>query len=574
MPHSPTGECARQTAPLGCNVSAPSCVLISLLDSRLPPSHHSQPPAGAAPPPPPRADRDLLLAQLQAALESTTDAILVVDLEGRIQMFNRLFAEISGLPDDVLNRRDDALAVRHVLEKIANPESFLAGIEAMTTQPHVEGSDTVRFKDGRVFERFSRPQWMDGVPVGRVWSFRDVTQRVRDEEHRALLESYLREARKMESLGTLAGGVAHDFNNLLSGICGYAEIARERVAADHPAAPCLAQILHLGQRARDVVRQILTFSRRTAGEYKPIDLGHTVAGALGLSRFSLPDGAELQTQFEPHCPPVAADATQIHQALLNLCTNAAHALPPTGGRVQVSVARASLPARLAATEPVLARRPVVRLSVADNGCGIDPAILDRIFEPFFTTKEPGKGTGLGLAVVHGIVGAHGGAVDVRSQRGLGTTFDLYFPALPEAIAAPPETSDSAPPLGRHESILWVDDNPAAGTVVEELLRLLHYEVTYCQSGEEALAHFRSRPQAFAMLITDLAMPGLGGEELARAVLSLRPDLPVLVMTGLMEPRQQAALQQAGVREILFKPVPRTDLARAVARHLIPPPARV
>lgn len=513
------------------------------------------------------------LAQIQATLESTTDGILTIDSAGRIQSYNRRFAEMWHLPEAVLATHDDDLALSHALPQLQDPEAFLAQVRELYARPLAESFDTLLLKDGRTFERFSRPQILNGAPAGRVWSFRDVTARVRAEEQRARLEASLRLAKRLESLGTLAGGVAHDFNNLLGGMCGYVEITKERLPEDHAVQPTLGLALELGQRARELMRKILTFSQQTESDFRTVDLAAVVAEGLSLSRFTLPAGAELHTHFASHCPRIAADATQLHQVVLNLCTNAAHALPDQGGRIDVTVATAPLPPSLAVAHPLLADGPVVRLAVTDNGCGMDAATLERIFEPFFTTKGPGKGTGLGLSVVHGIVSAHSGAIDVRSERGRGTTFELYFPALKVEMPTGSDAASADQARGFEETILWVDDNPATGQVIEHLLITSGFHVVYCNSSPDALARFQAAPDQFDLLLTDLSMPDLDGQGLAQAVLAIRPNLPVLVVTGMVDAEQVEALQAAGISAVIFKPVRREDLARSIAAHLPPRGAR-
>ncbi len=496
-------------------------------------------------------------------IEMSGDAVFLVDLTGRIRTANATAARMHGFTVDELT------AMR--ISELDTPESarlapgrlarLLAG-EAMTFEV------THRRKDGSVFPLDVIASAVRINNENFVLAFdRDITARKAVEDRRVLLEASLRESKKMESLGTLAGGVAHDFNNLLTGMCGYVEIARERLPAGHAGRKWLEQTLELGNHARDLIRQILTFSQQTISEIRPLDLSTVVAGVQNLSRFTLPAGAQLRSQLDTDCPPIAADQTQLHQVVLNLCTNASHALPAVGGQITLSVANGSLPERLAAAQPALADRPLVRLSVADNGCGMDAATLERIFEPFFTTKESGKGTGLGLAVVHGIVGAHGGVIDVRSQPGAGTTFDIFFPALPVSAHPFPAKPEARPARGHQEAILWVDDNDATGEVIAHLLGLLNYQVTHLKVGAEALAAFTAAPNSYAMLITDLAMPGLDGEALARAAREVRPDLPVLVVTGMIEPTRQATLREAGIREIIFKPVTLIELGLVVARHL-------
>jgi PAS domain S-box-containing protein len=499
----------------------------------------------------------------RALFEMSGDAVFLIDANGRIREANATAARMHGYTVDELTamRITELDTPESAQQSPARVKEILAGKSLTFEVQH-------RRKDGSHFtlEVTASPVHLNGEVFVLAFD-RDITARVRAEAQRAQLESSLRLAKRLEAIGTLAGGVAHDFNNLLGGMCGYVEIVKDRLPGDHTVQPTLGQALELGQRARELMRKILTFSQQTDSDFKCVDLATVVAEGLSLSRFTLPGAAELHTAFAPGCPAIAADPTQIHQVVLNLCTNAAHALPDRGGRIDVSVASVPLPEPLALAHPLLAEGAVVRLAVTDNGCGMDAATQERIFEPFFTTKEAGKGTGLGLSVVHGIVSAHRGAIAVQSVRGRGTTFELYFPALP---AAAPDAPGAVPPRGYEETILWVDDNPATGQVIEHLLILSGFHVVHCNSASDALARCRAAPDSFDLLLTDLAMPDLNGEELARAVRALRPDLPVLVVTGMVEPAQADALADAGVREIVFKPVRREDLARVIARHL---PAR-
>jgi PAS domain S-box-containing protein len=512
--------------------------------------------------------RDHLLAITRATLESTADGILVVDQRGKIVTYNRLFAQMWRLPDALLASSDDQLILHHALAQVLKPDQYLARVNDLYAQPLEESFDTIHLVDGRTFERYSRPQFVADQPAGRVWSFRDVTARLRAERERQKLEESLRQSQKFESLGTLAGGIAHDFNNILTGIFGFIELTRHDLPPDHPTQEWLNQTLITGQRAKELVRQILTFSRRTEGERHPTQLAPIVAEALRLLRSTLPSNVELASSFARSCPMVMADATQIHQVVLNLCTNAWHALPPRGGRIAVTVESCQPSAELIAANPALGPGLCTRLSIADNGSGMDPATLSRIFEPFFTTKETGQGTGLGLAVVHGIVGSHRGAIDVQSAPGKGTTFELYFPGIEAEPPIAHQPLAEEPPRGQGQSILWVDDDEASNLAVERMLRSLGYRVTTCLHAEEGLAQFHVAPMAFDLLVTDLSMPGMNGGELTEKVLALRPGLPVLMISGFVDPRQQASLLRSGVTAILHKPVTRAELAQAVTRLLM------
>ncbi|MSU51238.1 MAG: PAS domain S-box protein [Opitutus sp.] len=510
--------------------------------------------------------RDQLLALTQATLESTTDGILVVDAHGRMQTFNRMFCEMWHVSGEILAARDDARALHWALDQLSEPDKFLDKVQSLYADPLAESFDTLHFKDGRVFERFSRPQITNGSPSGRVWSFRDVTARVRTERERAALEKSLRQAQKMESLGTLAGGIAHDFNNILAGMFGSIELARLKLPAAHPAQKWINQAMASAQRAKNLVRQILTFGRHSVTERTPVALGAVAGEALALLRSTFPPGVVLTTRLDPTCAPVLADANQIHQVIVNLCTNAWHALPESGGHIHVTLAPCEITAELTRFQPELKAGDGVRLTVTDDGHGMEAATISRIFDPFFTTKEPGHGTGLGLAIVHGIVAGHGAAITVSSAPGKGTTFDVFFPAItaPPLPAEPPAPDASR---GNGEHLLIVDDDEAGLEATGHVLKSLGYHVTACTRPAEALKRFTATPDDFALVITDLAMPGISGDKMTTLLLQIRPTLPVLVISGLAEPQRQDELQRLGARETLLKPFTISELAATVARNV-------
>jgi len=283
-------------------------------------------------------------------------------------------------------------------------------------------------------------------------------------------------------------------------------------------------------------------------------------------RSTLPAKVELGSRLERACPAVLADATQIHQIVMNLCTNAWHALPDRGGRIFITLEPATVPVDLARAYPALDGAPAVCLTVADNGSGIDPAALPRIFEPFFTTKEVGKGTGLGLAVVHGIVGAHDGAISVQSVVGAGTTFRVFFPAL-SALPAPASPAPPLAPAGRGQHILWIDDDLATNLAIARTLESLGYRVTACRRPTEGVEKFTAAPSDFDLVLTDLSMPEMGGDEIIASLHRLAPNVPMLVITGFVEPRERDALLALGARDVLHKPLTRDELAAAIARHV-------
>jgi PAS domain S-box-containing protein len=422
-----------------------------------------------------------------------------------------------------------------------------------------------RTKDGRVFPiDVSLSPLQSGGEVRIVAAVRDITAQLKAAEDLKRSEAQLRQAQKMESLGTLAGGIAHDFNNILTGILGHAQLAIEDLPADHPARPWMDGIVSSGARAKNLVQQILTFSRKTESTRHTLRLQQVTQETAGLLRSTIPAMVRIETAIDAGCPPVLADGTQIHQVILNLCTNAWHALPDSGGLVTVGLGRRSLSAAEAEKLLPLAAGEYAVLSVRDNGRGMDPATLERIFEPFFTTKDSGKGTGLGLAVVHSIVAAHGGAIAVHSRPGEGSLFEVYLPALPDtgpAAAAPSQ----AVARGHGEHVLVVDDEPTSGGVIAMLIERLGYQATYCDSPTTALRLLEEH--VYAMLVTDLAMPGLPGDELARLALARQPDLPVMLLSGYLAPGKLESVRALGVREVLAKPPGYDELAVALHRCL-------
>ncbi len=406
----------------------------------------------------------------------------------------------------------------------------------------------------------------DGRLAGYVGTITDVTSLKHAEEERKRVEAQLRQSRKMESLGTLAGGIAHDFNNVLTGIFGFLDMARLELPAGHPALAWLERVGTSSQRARELVRQILTFSRKNEGARVPQRLHPVVGEALRLLRSTLPPMVDLVTAISPDAPPVRADATQIHQVVINLCTNAWHAMPPRGGRISVILEPCTLGAREVAANPDLRPGRWVRLTVEDDGSGMDAATLEHIFEPFFTTKATGIGTGLGLAVVHGIVKNHEGAIVVRSAVGAGSTFEIYFPAAAEETPTPAAPS-AAIPRGAGERILVVDDDAVSGFAIEKMIESLGYRVTRSTEPEEALSRFAAAPTSFDLVVSDLAMPGMNGAELIEHLVRIRPDLPVVIVSGYVESTRQRLLEKSAARAVLRKPISRDELARAVAQHL-------
>jgi signal transduction histidine kinase len=376
------------------------------------------------------------LSLLRATLESTADGILVVDNSGAVVGQNQKFLDLWRIPPELVATRDDARLIASVLGQVRDPDGFLSKIRQLYGEPDAVSFDVLEFLDGRVFERYSQPRKLDHTTVGRVWSFRDVSERRRAETARRRLEEELFQAQKMDSLGRLAGGIAHDFNNILTAIVSYTELALQD-AADRPdVRESLAEVLRAANRASDLVRQILVFSRTRAEQRVPVGLPQIVGEALQLLQSTLP--RRVVVVFEPieGGPPVLADPTQIHQVVMNLGLNAGQAMREAGGTLTVRLQPTTVVPGAEPPVPGLAPGRYMALSVSDTGVGMGEETLARIFEPFFSTKAPGEGSGLGLSVVHSIVRNHEGGIAVVSARGGGSTFTVFLPvAEPEDRAA-------------------------------------------------------------------------------------------------------------------------------------------
>jgi signal transduction histidine kinase/CheY-like chemotaxis protein len=403
-----------------------------------------------------------------------------------------------------------------------------------------------------------------------IWlASRELTRRenaeraARDERER--LQARLRQSEKMEAVGRLAGGIAHDFNNILGGIMGYAEMMLEDLPPGSPTHRYAHNMLVGAQRARDLVEQILTYSRTAKVARRPIELGRIVRETLDVVRGSMPTGVAIEGNI-PAAPAVTlGDETQLHEVVMNLCTNAIQAMGEKG-TLTVKLETIELARDATFSHGALAPGRYLQLTVKDTGSGMDEATVAHIFEPFFTTKEVGKGTGLGLATVYGIVADSGGAIDVKSRRGHGSTFEIYLPATERAPAAEPER-DEALLYGAGQCILLVDDEIPLLNMMAELLRRLGYEPEPFSDPQAALAAFAAQPGAYDLVLTDEAMPGMPGTALARGVRRVRADVPVLIVTGHAEETLTHAAAESGVSEVLLKPVQSRELAAALARQL-------
>ena len=393
---------------------------------------------------------------------------------------------------------------------------------------------------------------------------RDITKRKQAEKETETLQMRLQQAQKMEAVGTLAGGIAHDFNNILSAIIGYTEIALDDVKKETLLHSNLKEVFKAGRRAKDLVKQILAFSRQSEQERQRLQVKYLTKEALKLLRSSLPTTIEIRQDIQSDSV-VLADPTQIHQVLMNLCTNAGSAMQEKGGVLDVKLKDVELDTEFTSRHPDLKPGLYVNLTVSDTGHGMSPKVLERIFDPFFTTKEKGEGTGMGLSVVHGIVKSYGGTITAYSEPGKGSTFNVFLPVT-EAKAESEKKKEGTIPKGK-ERILCIDDEQVLVDLGKQMLESLGYKVTAKTSSVEALKLFKSQPDMFDLIITDMTMPSMTGEELAKEVLAIRPDIRVILCTGFSAKIDKEKAKSIGIRAFVMKPILKQQMAETVREVL-------
>ncbi len=392
----------------------------------------------------------------------------------------------------------------------------------------------------------------------------EITERSKAEAENKRLEAELIQAQKMEALGTLAGGIAHDFNNILSAIIGYAQLIQIDPSVSAKSRQNVEKLLKSGDRARMLVQQILAFSRKVDTAIEPLDVAQTVSETLKMLRALIPANIELTTNFSGPCMALSS-ATFIHQILMNLCGNAISAMGAKGGPLAISVAGVTL-ADQQAKELGLSPGGFIRLTVEDKGCGMTPQTLARIFDPYFTTKGMGAGTGLGLSVVHGIVKSHGGAITCVSAPGQGSRFDIFLPEIQEKASPVASPAQEITPHGT-ETILCIDDEIMLSDMTMQMLKGLGYTVVAETDSLAALKRFSENPHHFSAVITDMTMPNLTGDKLARKILDIRPDMPIIICTGYSQYISEEAAAHLGIHSILMKPYSISELGRALRKAI-------
>ena len=496
--------------------------------------------------------------RLATAVEQSFETIVITDIYGTILYANPAFEISTGYT------RAEALGKNPRMLKGGkhDAEFYTQMWDTLQRGKVWKGHFTNRRKDGILYEEEATI-----TPVrdeaGKIVNFvavkRDVTRELQ-------LEAQFREAQKMDAIGTLAGGIAHDFNNILTAMFGYCYLLRHDVDGNFEAMDKVEEILSSAMRAKDLVQQILTFSRKSEQKRQIIQLNAVINEVTKFLRASLPANIKINLDLAADSPTVLADPTQIYQVTMNLATNALHAMEGKNGELSIRLQPFEPDENLIASRPEFQQGRYTRLTVADTGHGMDGKTLERIFEPFFTTKPAGQGTGLGLSVVHGVVKAHDGIITVNSAPGEGTTFRLYFPERTQ-MEMPIEEPLAKAATGQGERILLVDDEVPLTSVFRMLLKLLNYQATVHTDAREALKEFNKDPQRFDLVITDYTMPEMNGIELARQIRNLRPDLPVILLTGVGSSLNKRQIAEAGICEMMEKPVSMTVLADTLQRNL-------
>ncbi|MBM4133602.1 MAG: response regulator [Nitrospira sp.] len=519
-----------------------------------------------------RAEENLRHSQalLTATLESTSDGMCVVDGDRQIVCCNQKFIEMWKIPDSVMATRNDNHLLTFALDQVKDPAKFLAKVRTLYGQPDAESYDVVEFRDGRLFERYSQPHRIGGEVLGRVWSFRDITERKWGEEalEKALKESeeQLRQSQKLEAIGQLAGGVAHDFNNLLTIIGGYSQFLLSSLTPQDAAYHDVEEIRKATKRATALTQQLLAFSRKQSRQPTALDLNDVVTDLTRMLRRLLGEHICLVTHQAPEPVVVQEDPTQLEQIIVNLAVNARDAMP-RGGTLTLETAHVDLDQAFSRQHPGTKPGPYIRLSVKDTGTGMDAKTRARCFEPFFTTKPSGQGTGLGLATVYGIVKQSEGAIDIQSKVGQGTTMTIYLRRWDAQAGATTAVVDVGSIPRGTETVLVVEDDAVVRTLIRKVIEQHGYTVLDAVSGPAALALAEQEPGVIDLLVTDVVMPEMSGPDLVAQLTAVRPSLKVLYLTGYAEAATASRTPDGRDTLLLQKPFTPEELALKVREAL-------
>ncbi len=501
-----------------------------------------------------KAEEDRI--RLATAMQYTADGIVVTDENAKILYVNPAYEKITGYSAEELIGKNPK-----ILKSGRHNKAFYQNLWNTLIAGEIwKGMFTNRKKSGAEYQEEATISPIfdeNGKIINFVAVKRDVTEQLN-------MQTRLRQAEKMEAIGTLAGGIAHDFNNIIAAIIGYAELSIDDAESDRLKRN-LEQILKASRRAKDLVQQILAFSRRSDEKRRPLQINPIIKEAMKLMRATIPATIEIRTNISSKDSYILGDPTQIHQLMMNLCTNAAHAMREKGGLLEVNVRDVEMDKDSVQQYQELKPGPYVKIMVRDTGTGIDPQIIDRIFEPYFTTKGVGDGAGMGLALVHSIVKSYRGEIVVYSEKGKGTTFNIFLPRIQAPVKQEREKKKDLP--RGTEKILFVDDEKNIVNVGSQILRRLGYQVAVATSAQSALEIFEKNPDEFDLIITDQTMPRMNGDELARKILAIKPEIPIILCTGYSEVVSKEKAKQMGIAEFLMKPLFSGDLAGVVRRVL-------
>ena len=509
-----------------------------------------------------RAEQQLM--KLSHAVEQSPSLVMITDSEGHIEYVNPKFTATTGYPLEDIKGQNP----RFLKSGKTSPEQYKNLWETITSGNVWHGEFQNKKKDGSFYWQslsISPVKDENGNTINFLAVMEDVTERKKLEEERSQLQAQILQAQKLETIGTLAGGIAHDFNNLLTPILGYSDMALNDADEKSQTFKDLLEINKAAARAKDLVQQILTFSRQLPQEQKPIRIQHIIKEALNLLRATIPSYIEIRQNIDRDCDPVFADATQIHQVIVNLCTNSYHAMREKSGTLTISLKMVDVGIEILQALPNLSVGKYVCLTVSDTGKGMSQATIERIFEPFFTTKTMGEGTGLGLSVVHGIILSHGGDIHVQSKVGVGSIFQVYLP--PVKIDKVTHLPRKHPLPKGNERVLFVDDEIAVAEVGNRILTRLGYQVTVKHNATEALECFRQRPTEFDIIITDQTMPKMSGFEFAKEVINIRQNIPVVLISGYNDVIDPETVKSSGIFEYLLKPLNTSDISKVVREAL-------
>jgi len=504
------------------------------------------------------------LQKLAAVVKYSSELVNLATLDGNMLFLNESGRKMLGIDPDEVERINIMEVIPDHQRELVQSELLPTLMQGNTWEDELQYRNV---KTGNLIDVHARtftihdPNTRKPLFLANVSM--DITDRKLAEEEKKKLEAQLQQAHKMESIGTLAGGIAHDFNNILSAIIGYTEISMSDVEAGSLYSN-LEKVLKAGERAKDLVKQILTFSRQSELEPKPIKVKLIVKEALKLFRATLPATIEILQDLQSNSA-VMADPTNIHQVIMNLCTNAGNAMLEEGGTLEIKIIDVDLDSDFVDRHPDIDPGAFIKLTVSDTGHGISSEVMDRIFDPFFTTKEKSEGTGMGLAVVHGIIKSHGGIINVESELGKGSTFDVFLPVIESGIALKSERVKSIP-IGS-ERVLFVDDEELQVDLGKQMLERLGYKVKSRTSSLEALKLFQKKPYDFDLIITDMTMPQMTGEKLAKEFMQIRPDIPIILCTGYSELISEEKAEKMGIRAFVMKPVVMSDIAKTIRNVL-------